>query len=66
MFLFSRKKRQLLGLDITTSSIKLIELAEPALGRGHFADARLADLGAREGLGADPVARAADPVDGLG
>ena len=27
MFLFSRKKRQLLGLDITTSSIKLIELA---------------------------------------
>ena len=27
MFLFSRKNRQLLGLDITTSSIKLIELA---------------------------------------
>ncbi|MFT3906813.1 MAG: pilus assembly protein PilM [Steroidobacteraceae bacterium] len=27
MFLFSRKYRQLLGLDITTSSIKLIELA---------------------------------------
>ena len=27
MFLFSRKSRQLLGLDITTSSIKLIELA---------------------------------------
>ena len=26
MFLFSRKNRQLLGLDITTSSIKLIEL----------------------------------------
>ena len=26
MFLFSRKSRQLLGLDITTSSIKLIEL----------------------------------------
>jgi len=27
VFLFSRKNRQLLGLDITTSSIKLIELA---------------------------------------
>jgi len=27
VFLFSRKSRQLLGLDITTSSIKLIELA---------------------------------------
>lgn len=27
MFLFSRKYRQLLGLDITTSSIKLIELS---------------------------------------
>ena len=27
MFLLSRNQRQLLGLDITTSSIKLIELA---------------------------------------
>ena len=27
MFLLSRKYRQLLGLDITTSSIKLIELS---------------------------------------
>jgi type IV pilus assembly protein PilM len=33
VFLFSRKKRQLLGLDITTSSIKLIELAS---GGGQF------------------------------
>ena len=33
MFLFSRKNRQLLGLDITTSSIKLIELAS---GGGQF------------------------------
>ncbi len=28
MFLFARKHRQLLGLDITTSSVKLIELSE--------------------------------------
>jgi type IV pilus assembly protein PilM len=33
VFLFSRKNRQLLGLDITTSSIKLIELAS---GGGQF------------------------------
>ncbi|MDE2220669.1 MAG: type IV pilus assembly protein PilM, partial [Gammaproteobacteria bacterium] len=33
MFLFSRKNRQLLGLDITTSSIKLIELISSG---GHY------------------------------
>ena len=33
MFLFSRKNRQLLGLDITTSSIKLIELINSG---GHY------------------------------
>ncbi len=33
MFLFSRKYRQLLGLDITTSSIKLIELS---MGGGQY------------------------------
>jgi type IV pilus assembly protein PilM len=33
VFLFSRKSRQLLGLDITTSSIKLIELAS---GGGQY------------------------------
>ena len=33
MFLFPRKYRQLLGLDITTSSIKLIELA---IGGGQY------------------------------
>ena len=33
MFLFSRKNRQLLGLDITTSSIKLIELT---MGGGQY------------------------------
>ncbi len=33
MFLFARKHRQLLGLDITTSSVKLIELA---MGGGQY------------------------------
>jgi type IV pilus assembly protein PilM len=33
VFLFSRKNRQLLGLDITTSSIKLIELINSG---GHY------------------------------
>src|SRR5207344_1544235 len=43
----SRRKRSLVGLDITTSSVKLIELTES--GRGYRVESYAAERDQREG-----------------